>query len=92
VPHPGFTGQPDFSGPCASSIDIDAEKSNSALLSKTVRAIRCGVAGDVVFHVLNDAAATFRTVTLAAGDKFDLFYIDQVKNTGTTATGLLGGV
>jgi len=89
----GLRGQSDMSGPCAKSIDIDAEKHATNYLSSVIRAIYCETtAGTVKFHVLHDEAATYRTVTLAIGQKFDMYYIDRVYAIGTTATGLLGGV
>lgn len=83
---------PDMSGPGSKSVDIDAEKHATNYLSSVVRAIRADVGGTIKFHVLGDAAATYRTATLADGEKLDLFYIDHVYAVGTSATGLLGVV
>lgn len=88
----GLRGEPDFSGPCAGSIDVDANKSDTAKLPSVVRMLEIATGGDVVFHVLNDAANRFLTRTFVAGDVYDRYYIDQVKSTGTTASGITGGV
>lgn len=88
-----YSNSPQASGPCALSVDVDAAKHDTNPLPYVVRGLVCtGTAGNVVFHVVNDPAGTTRTVALAAKEKFDFFFIDQVLETGTTATGLLGGV
>ncbi len=87
-----YAGNPSISGPGSKSVDIDAEVSNTEKLSATCRAIRADMGGTMKFHVVGDDESTFRTVTLADGEKYDLHYIDQVWDTGTSATGLLGAI
>ena len=88
-----YYGNPAISGPgAAGTVDIDAEKHNVNPLSKTVRAIRCGTGGTMKFHAVGDAANVYRTITMVDGEVYALTYVDQVWDTGTSATGLLGTV
>lgn len=55
------------------------------------KAIRVGADGDVCFIPVNDADGATLTVTLKAGDVFDMFQIRRVLATGTTATPIIAG-
>jgi len=81
-----------LSAPTAPGIDIldlDTEKHDTNKLSDPIRQIKCagsGAAGDVVIVTL---AGFSRTFPISPGETWNI-QCDQVKSTGTTATGLWG--
>ena len=86
-----FSDSASVAGPGSRTVDVSAEKHATNFLSFTVRAIRADGAGTLVFHAVGDGDAVTRTVTVVAGEVFDLCYIDRVLAT-STATGMLGVV
>lgn len=73
--------------PSQGVVDIDTEKDDAEDLSKVVRSIFVGVAGDVVVVALDGSEATF---TVPAGCYIGSLRVKRVKSTGTTASGLVG--
>ena len=84
-----FGNSADMSGPGADIVDVSTEKHATEYLSQTVRAIRADGAGTLVFYPSGRSVS--RTITMVAGEVFDLCYVDRVLAT-STATGLLGFV
>jgi hypothetical protein len=78
-PHAGVT-------PWRGAVAITPSDTNE--LIEVVRGLRVDVAGTVTF-ICADGTGPF-TINVAAGGEV-MFWIRQVKATGTTATGLLGG-
>ncbi len=73
-------------------MEIDGdEKSDSEDLTNKIRAFYAAGAGNVVVVLDKDGDSDARTIAVSAGEFFDKkLLIRRIKDTGTTATGIIG--